>query len=29
MPEVLLRHLATLDKSGFTYSTCEPRTKNK
>ena len=29
MPEVHLRQLAALDKAGFTYSTCEPCTKNK
>ena len=29
MPEIHLRHTASLDKSEFIYSTCGPFTKNK
>ena len=29
MPEMHLRQLASLNKSGFTYSVCGPLTKNK
>ena len=29
MPEMHLKQPASLDKSGFTYSSCEPFTKKK